>query len=207
MANQYKDYEDQDFTAGDSPLIIDIEADTGIGEQSTLLINDGPGDILIAASYDSGATFGDDFKVKAKESYTGIFQGVNQVRITHTGVDTALRYEANANRNPIFVDSDKANEPYNTVNHTEVTLNSATYTDLLTTNKDRISYVIDNDNAQDVICKEKSAGDPDNTTVLGFTVFRRSVYESQAGEHPIGSVSGIATSGTPTVKITERIRL
>jgi hypothetical protein len=87
-----KSYEDTDFTAGDSPFVIDFNADTGRNSIDGWIIcgGGGNGDILIEISAD-GATYGDQFTMKNGEN--AILKGwdIDTIRITHSGTDSAYR--------------------------------------------------------------------------------------------------------------------
>lgn len=98
----------------------------------------------------------------------------------------------------------KNRDTYDTVNAPlAITLNTATYTTTLSANPDRLGYTITNDNAQDIFVKEKAAGDPDSAD-RGFTIFKRSVYESPDSPVAIGEISCKAVSGSPSILVTEK---
>lgn len=92
---------------------------------------------------------------------------------------------------------------YDSVNASEaIELNTATYTDVLDPNPERIGYKITNDSAHDVIVKEMSSGVPDHLD-RGFKLFKRTVYESKTDNVPVGSISVKAASGTPSILVVE----
>lgn len=98
----------------------------------------------------------------------------------------------------------KNRDTYDTVNTPlAITLNTATYTTVLSPEPNRLGYTITNDNAQDVFVKEKAAGDPDSAD-RGFTIFKRSVYESPESPVAIGEISCKAASGSPSVLVMEK---
>lgn len=90
MAN-IEQYDSSNFTAAQSPAILDVQADLGTIALTLVLINDGPGTINLSTSNDGGTSFGPDFQLKAHEDTGERLTGVNQIRLTHTGVDSAYR--------------------------------------------------------------------------------------------------------------------
>jgi len=99
-------YADSNFQSGDSPVIIDLKTDLGeISVRGSLLINLGPGPFLLSVSYDEGATF--ELDVFAPARFTirdGILNDVDQIKITHVGIDTsyALLNVASLNNSEII---------------------------------------------------------------------------------------------------------
>lgn len=79
------------FTAAQSPAILDVQADLDTISLVLILINDGPGTINVATSNDGGASFNPDFQLKAREDTGSRLTGIKQIRLTHTGVDSAYR--------------------------------------------------------------------------------------------------------------------
>jgi len=91
MAAQYLTFENNSFVAGESPVTIDIVSSFGHSQVSVLFSNDGPGDIFIETSSDGGSTFGDIRTVFSGEPFNVKDGGIDQIRITHTGIDSAYR--------------------------------------------------------------------------------------------------------------------
>lgn len=85
------EYDSSNFTAASSPAILDVQTDLNTIAIVLLLINDGPGAINIGVSNDGGATFSPDFQLKAHEDTGSRLTGINQIRLLHTGVDSAYR--------------------------------------------------------------------------------------------------------------------
>ena len=69
-------------------------------------------------------------------------------------------------------DRGKNKDTYDTVNTPlAITLNSATYTDLLPANPDRFGYTVSDLANITILIKEKASGEPDSAD-RGFAVFR-----------------------------------
>ena len=81
-------------------------------------------------------------------------------------------------------------------------LNTATYTDVLAANSDRVGYKITNDSAHDILVKEQGGSVPDQLD-RGFKVFKRTVYESKVDNIPVGIISAKALTGTPSILVVE----
>jgi len=88
---EYLTYEDNHFTVSDSPFTIDVVTDFGHNRTSILLRNDGPGDLLVSTSSDNGATYGDTFTVRGAESFGLSLVGIEQIRLSHSGIDSSYR--------------------------------------------------------------------------------------------------------------------
>ncbi len=84
---------------------------------------------------------------------------------------------------------------------TEIALNTSTYTKLLDSNEDRISYTLSNLSQQTIIVREKAFGD---NLERGFAVFGRTVYTSETDQIPHGEIHALAKSGSPSVLVTEQ---
>ena len=84
-------YDSTNFTAASSPALLDVQADLNTSVVTLIIICDGPGDINVAQSSDNGATFGPAFRLKSHEDIDAILTGPRQVRLTHTGIDSAYR--------------------------------------------------------------------------------------------------------------------
>ena len=91
MAAQYLTFEDNNFTAGDSPVTINIIASFGHSQVSILFLNDGHGNITLETSSDEGSTFGDMLTIFSREEFNVKNGGIDQLRLTHTGIDSAYR--------------------------------------------------------------------------------------------------------------------
>jgi hypothetical protein len=86
-----KTYEDDNFIAGDSPVVHDIFADLGHYPVSGYIICDGAGDILIQFSQD-GTNYGDQITMKSGEKIDCLAAcDVNKIKITHSSSDSAYR--------------------------------------------------------------------------------------------------------------------
>lgn len=83
-----------------------------------------------------------------------------------------------------------------------IALNTTTYTQLLPAKLGRIQYKVSNTSNNEVVIKEQTAGVPDNL-IRGFSLFKKSVYVSETDSLPIGEISAIAITGTPTVLVVE----
>jgi len=84
-----KSYEDT-VTAGNSPITIDFNADSGRNAKDGWINCDGEGDLTVAFSRD-GITFGDAWTMKKGEN-TGLRNfDIDSLRITHSGIDSAYR--------------------------------------------------------------------------------------------------------------------
>lgn len=84
-----KSYEDTSFVAGDSPKLIDFNADAGRNAREGWVTCDGLGNILVAFSRD-GITFGDNWTVKPGESTNLANFDIDTLRITWVA-DSAYR--------------------------------------------------------------------------------------------------------------------
>lgn len=90
MAN-VAEFDSTNFNAAASPAILDVQAALGTNTLRMVLICDGPGTINVANSNDGGLSFGPDFRLRAHEHIGALLTGLNQIRLTHTGVDSAYR--------------------------------------------------------------------------------------------------------------------
>ena len=84
-------YSDDDFTAGESPRIIDLETDFGITVLSALLAVDGPGGIDFSVSRDGGTIYSDVFRYEAGDVTDSRIRSVTHLKLEHTGIDSAYR--------------------------------------------------------------------------------------------------------------------
>lgn len=99
--NIYKIYEDEDFTAADSPVELDIFtdlttlADNGRNQygNSVSIYNTGKYDINLEVSMD-GSTYGDVQTLKAKSIDNLTSSGIKKIRLTHTGNDSGYQVKA-----------------------------------------------------------------------------------------------------------------
>ena len=83
-----------------------------------------------------------------------------------------------------------------------ITLNTATYTYVLTANDRRIGYKITHDTAHDIFVKEMAGTVPDQLD-RGFKIFKRSSYESKVDNVPVGIISVKAATGSPSILVVE----
>jgi len=84
-----KSYEDTAFIAGDSPVLIDFNADAGRNARAGWVTCDGPGNISVAFSRD-GLTFGDNWTMKPGEGTNVESWDIDTLRITWIA-DSAYR--------------------------------------------------------------------------------------------------------------------
>lgn len=85
-------FEDTSFVLADSPVTLDVNAALGRNATEFELINDGPGTFTVALSND-GAVFGDEYTMKAGETYSERISenlSVDSIRLTHV-TDSAFR--------------------------------------------------------------------------------------------------------------------
>jgi hypothetical protein len=92
---------------------------------------------------------------------------------------------------------------YDSITGATVTLNNTDFVTVLAPNMGRIDYKITNDSPHDIIIKEQAFDDPDSTTDIGFSVFKRSVYESPPDNIAVGEISAKAVSGNPEIRVVE----
>lgn len=92
---------------------------------------------------------------------------------------------------------------YDAVSGSDTALNTTNFVEMADSNPVRPGYTISNPTAHDIIVKEQAHDSPDTTTPIGFIVFKRSVYETPADRRPIGKISALALTGTPTIKFME----
>ncbi|KKL88313.1 hypothetical protein LCGC14_1925940 [marine sediment metagenome] len=83
-------YEDTNFTVGESPVTLDVNTDLGRNAVEGYIACDGPGDIIVTIS-DDGASFSSNITLKAHEVFDLQFLDVDQIKITHSGTDSAYR--------------------------------------------------------------------------------------------------------------------
>lgn len=83
-----------------------------------------------------------------------------------------------------------------------ITLNTSTFTTLLTANDDRLGYKITNDTSHDIIVKEAEFDDPDALD-RGFKIFKRSLYETKPDNIAVSEISAKAVTGSPEVLVVE----
>jgi hypothetical protein len=83
-------YEDDDFEAGDSPAVHDVNTDLGRNAHAGYIICDGAGDITVEISND-GATYGGVHTMKEGEKFNLDKYDVDTIRITYVTADSAYR--------------------------------------------------------------------------------------------------------------------
>lgn len=76
-----KIYEDTSFVTGESPVILDFNADVGKNARNGYIINDGEGNFTVSLSA-NGSTFGGEATVKKNEVINLANENVDTVRIT-----------------------------------------------------------------------------------------------------------------------------
>lgn len=108
---KHKVYRDLDFTAGDSPIIIDIETDLGISS-GFILVNDGPGNIIVEIEYPNNGTWEEPLAIGNGEIYNVSTIKAKQVRLSLEDTTIPSRYAlvALAGGNPLF-SRDPQNRP------------------------------------------------------------------------------------------------
>jgi len=89
-AAAYKKYEDSSFIAGDSPVTHDVKTDLGRDGNNGYIYVVGPGTILVKFAK-GGSTFGEEFTLSAGQTFDLMGEGVSQIKITHSGSDSAYR--------------------------------------------------------------------------------------------------------------------
>lgn len=87
-----KVYEDADFTTFESPKTLDFLADIGRHAHSFVVLNNGPGNMLISYSRD-GVTFSDPWTVQAREKFSAENVFIQKLRLVHAS-DTGYRIKA-----------------------------------------------------------------------------------------------------------------
>lgn len=83
----------------------------------------------------------------------------------------------------------------------EITLNSATYTEILPPNTERIGYKITRVGG-DILVKEMKASKPDQLD-RGFEVKKNVSYQNEPDQVPVGIISAKARVGSPTILVVE----
>lgn len=83
-----------------------------------------------------------------------------------------------------------------------ITLNTSTYTTLLSPDVNRIGYTLGNLSNNTILIKEKVADDPDSAD-RGYPFFGRSVISREAPNIPIGEISAKALTGSPSILVTD----
>jgi len=74
-------YEDTSFLTGDSPVVLDVNADLGRNGRDGYIANDGAGNFTVEVS-DDGTTYGGSHTVKAGEILEINGVDIDKVRIT-----------------------------------------------------------------------------------------------------------------------------
>ena len=82
--------EDTSFGSGDSPATLDVLTDLSRFGNDGYVRCDGAGDIIVTISSD-GSTFGSNTRIKQDETLTLRALKVDQIKITHSGTDSAYR--------------------------------------------------------------------------------------------------------------------
>ena len=83
----------------------------------------------------------------------------------------------------------------------EITLNNATYTEILPANPERVGYKV-TQVKKNILIKEMEAGTPDSLD-RGFELRAKSNYESKADNVPIGAISAKSLNGNTTILVVE----
>jgi len=94
VRDRYYASEDLNFQAGDSPVVLDVEASLGTyGRELWILCKSnsgGSGDILVEISSD-GTNYGDQFTIFNLQTRVIKRVKVSKVRITHSGSDAGYQ--------------------------------------------------------------------------------------------------------------------
>lgn len=196
----YETYSDDDFTAGDSPFVIDLETDIGSGENAVMFFNDGPGDLILSTSGDSGATFGSELKLKGGEQASVGGTSQNQLKIAHSGVDSSFRMLASASDNMIGISNSTAPSSTDETTQMPVLLNSAA-SEIVSTAKFRQVFEFYNDSNQLVWLKLQAAS-VDNLKE-GIPVDKGGDWKMPISNPYFGEISAIAEANGPTINFTE----
>ena len=84
-----------------------------------------------------------------------------------------------------------------------IPLSAGVYVQVLDPDDSRIGYTISNESGITLYVKEKAFDDPDDTTVVGETIWARTKHKNKAGEPPTGAVSVMPKSGSPSILVEE----
>ncbi len=82
-------YEDTNFTSADTNTVLDIETDLGRKGHKGFFINDGPGDIKVAVSFD-GTTYGSYVTLRSTDAYSLDDLNISKIQLQHVD-DTEYR--------------------------------------------------------------------------------------------------------------------
>ncbi len=84
-------FQDENFTAADSPVTLNINAALGEDATTAVLICDGPGDISVQIS-DDGVKFNTiPLLIRSQETITISSINLKLAKLTHTGSDSGYR--------------------------------------------------------------------------------------------------------------------
>jgi len=89
---------------------------------------------------------------------------------------------------------ERTRNTYDETSGGDVVLNTSTYTVLLEPNPNRIGYKITNNTSKDILVNENGKD---------FTVYKRSLYESEPDNVFTGELTSKSLSGTPTISVVE----
>ena len=81
-------YNDNSFAAGDSPIVLDLQADLGRLASDITIANTGDETIDVELSYD-GSTYDTQVRLPARGTINRNRILVSKIRLTHTGDDSA----------------------------------------------------------------------------------------------------------------------
>ncbi len=95
LAEGYFYDEDTNFTAAASPKVLLIGNKLGCQATDGWIVVDGAGDIQVEVSKDNTPTWGAKMTYKSGEKLTLSRLGVCQIRLTHSGTNSAWRCLAN----------------------------------------------------------------------------------------------------------------
>lgn len=87
-------YEDEEFTAGDSPRELEITDDLGRAGRGGTVICDGPGGLRLERSDTPPGgvrVYGGGWTVRAGETLKIVNATVHAIKVVHTGTDTGYR--------------------------------------------------------------------------------------------------------------------
>lgn len=90
IAGRTYSYEETNFTAADSPRVLDVNTDLGRNTKDGYIVVDGVGDLLVEIS-DNGTDYGGQHTLKTDERLLLTNIDVDSIRLTHSGVNTAYR--------------------------------------------------------------------------------------------------------------------
>lgn len=197
-------FDEQDITAGNSPVTVNLAETQGHSIGGFIIVNTGPARFTVQESID-GDSFGDSNTLEPKDVYKinsrteqANSPFLDRILVTRGTADSKFKIIGSAGEVDFKPSQLLSND---TTVTTSVALNAVTATTVAVVNENRTGFYASNNDNQDIILKLQAAS-VDNLAV-GIPLLKRGGIYEMPPEKYRGEISAIASAGTPTIFIIE----